>query len=648
MKNIIKKALGLMFVAGIAVQCNYLDVIPDNIPTLDHAFANRAEASRYLMTLYSWLPAQNDLGGNVGLTGSDETTSWHILTGSTAIAPISIVRGLQNRNTPVMAGWEYYYQAIRDCNIFIEYLSNEEKVPDLGATERKRWLGEAYFLKAYFHFHLMRMYGPVVLVRENLPIDAPLADMMVKRESFDTCVDYVVELLDTASEMLPSPLEINRLTELGRITRPVALTLKAKVLVTAASDLFNGNEDYTNFINVDGVPFFSNTSGTPDPAKWEAAAAACIEAIVACNEAGFDLYDFNSSGSQIPLSDATRQKLTINNAVTEPWTKEIIWGLSGRAANNFQNQIMSRIDPNLTTNFVPRDLMGPTVEITNNYYTNNGVPISEDTGLSWKNDPYIPRKATEAERFDLEQDYATASMHFEREPRFYAHLAFDGSLWYLESGPSGSGVGDGNQWKVHARAGGSQAMVSSENYSVTGYWAKKMVNVKYTMTSGGTTLEPYPWPELRVADLYLLYAESLVELNKLGDDPEGATYWLNKVRARAGFPDGVVKDWADHTNKASEATTQAGLRRIVRQERTNELMFEGQRFWDMRRWKVAREQLDRKTISGWSVDQESPEGYYNKRVLFVMNFVSPRDYLWPLMEFDIVVNPNLKQNPGWE
>jgi hypothetical protein len=163
------------------------------------------------------------------------------------------------------------------------------------------------------------------------------------------------------------------------------------------------------------------------------------------------------------------------------------------------------------------------------------------------------------------------------------------------------------------------------------------------MTSGGVSVEPYPWPELRIADLYLLYAEALVETGDTGE----ATFWLNKVRARAGFPDGVVQDWADHTNRPSEATTQDGLRRIIRQERTNELMFEGQRFWDMRRWKTAREQLDRKTISGWTVDQEAPEGYYNKRVLFIMSFVSPRDYLWPLKEYDLVVNPNLVQNPGW-
>lgn len=644
MKNNIIKALGLVFAAAVTVQCNYLDVIPDNIPTIDHAFANRTEASRYLTTLYTWLPSQNDLGGNVGLTGSDETTSWHLITGSNDITPIRIVRGEQNRNEPLMAGWDFYYQAIRDCNIFIENVSDTGKVPDLGATERERWLGEAYFLKAYFHFHLMKLYGPVVLVRENLPIDATMEQMRVKREPFDTCVAYVVELLDAAAGQLPSPLEVNQLTELGRVTSAAALTLKAKVLVTAASPLFNGNPDYARFANKDGEKLFAAEFSID---KWTAAAEACRVAIEACNAAGLDLYDFNSSGSQIQLSDATRQKLSINNAVTDPWTSEIIWGLSGRPADGFQNAIMSRIDPKLPTNFTPRDLMGPTVEITNNYYTKNGVPVADDKDLAWKNNPYELRKVTESERYDMEQDYTTVAMHFDREPRFYAHLAFDGSTWYLETGPSGSGTGDADQWKVHARAGGSQAMVSSVNYQLTGYWAKKMINVKYTMTSGGSALERYPWPELRMADLYLLYAESLVELNKLTGEPEGATYWLDKIRARAGFPDGVVKDWADHTDKPAEATTQDGLRRIIRQERTNELMFEGQRFWDQRRWKVAREQLDRKTISGWTVDQETPEGYYNKRVLFTMRFMSPRDYLWPLKESDLVVNPNLVQNPEW-
>ena len=76
-------------------------------------------------------------------------------------------------------------------------------------------------------------------------------------------------------------------------------------------------------------------------------------------------------------------------------------------------------------------------------------------------------------------------------------------------------------------------------------------------------------------------------------------------------------------------------------------MFEGSRFWDLRRWKEAESQLNNKPLSGWAIDQESPEGYYNRQTLYMQRFIAPRDYLWPIKEQDIIVNPNLVQNPGW-
>src|SRR3546814_19750336 len=84
---------------------------------------------------------------------------------------------------------------------------------------------------------------------------------------FDNCVDYIVELLDEAvlEENLPASIE-DRTTELGRITKPIALTIKALVLTTAASPLFNGNPDYDSFADKNGVKLFNSTY---DPQKWE-------------------------------------------------------------------------------------------------------------------------------------------------------------------------------------------------------------------------------------------------------------------------------------------------------------------------------------------------------------------------------------------
>lgn len=448
-----KQLINLLCIAGIAfgsASCDFLDVVPDNVATIENAFANELEARKYLATIYSYLPHHDKFNNNIALMGSDEITSWHILTLDNQITPIRLVTGDQNRNSPILSYWSgdnngrNYHEAIHDCNVFIENVSDESKIYDLTPSDRRRWLGEAYFLKAYYTFYMMRMYGPVILMRENLPVDAPTEIVRQKRVPFDECVEYVSELLDMAAERLPDKI-INTADELGRPTRPAALALKARVLVTAASPLFNGNPDYANFVDHDGVHLMSTERSQE---KWEAAAAACDSAVVACHKAGIELYEFTDSEN---ISDVTRRKLSINNAATLRWNKELIWGLSSRNDEGLQADCMARLDPNDPTNiWGGRDLGNPTVEIGNLYYTRNGIPIDEDKTWHYNTRDEL-RTATTEERYDLISDYTISAAHFDREPRFYAHLAFDGSIWWLKNGPSDS---DENTWTVKARVGG--------------------------------------------------------------------------------------------------------------------------------------------------------------------------------------------------
>ncbi|WP_447411772.1 RagB/SusD family nutrient uptake outer membrane protein, partial [Clostridium perfringens] len=77
----------------------------------------------------------------------------------------SIAQGYQNVVSPIGDRWGYYFRAIRDCNIFLD---NIGKVPDLTETEKRRWTAEAQFLKAYYNFYLVMMYGPIPLMKTNV------------------------------------------------------------------------------------------------------------------------------------------------------------------------------------------------------------------------------------------------------------------------------------------------------------------------------------------------------------------------------------------------------------------------------------------------------------------------------------------------
>src|SRR5690606_37515364 len=111
-------------------------------------------------------------------------------------------------------GGKPLYEGIRDCNIFLD---NIGIVPDMDQAEKDIWIAEVKVLKAYYHFYLFRLYGPIPLIRENLPISAGVEEVQIKRRPSDECIDYIVALLDEAAPNLPVRI-INEVAELGRVT----------------------------------------------------------------------------------------------------------------------------------------------------------------------------------------------------------------------------------------------------------------------------------------------------------------------------------------------------------------------------------------------------------------------------------------------
>lgn len=610
---------------------DYLDIVPDNVATIDNAFTNRNEAEKFLFTCYSFIPQESHVYENPALLGGDELWTYWPITGLSRLPsmPQEIARGNQGIVDPYLNFWDGnqggkpLFRAIRDCNIFLE---NVEKVVDLDPYLKERWIGEVEFLKAYYHFFLMRMYGPIPIVDKNIPISASKEEVRVSRRPVDEVTNYIVSLLDTAALRLPDQIQ-NRATELGHITRPIALAIKARVLVTAASPIFNGNPDYNNMVNKNGENLFNPNM---DMAKWERALAACEEAIEACEAAGIKLHKF--SNTLINLSERQKLEMDIRNAICEPWNEEVIWGFTNGVGSNIQLQAVPRLNPAYPSNETPLGQISPTLTMVESFYTRNGLPINEDRTWDFSS-RYKLQRADEKELDYLQQGYTTANLHFQREPRFYASMAFDGSLWYMENG----------MWPVQAKSGQPQSRKSAFGYSITGYFPKKLVNYKFVIQSGqAVSQEQYPWPIIRLADLYLLHAEASNEV--LGPNEKTFQY-VDLVRERAGIPS-IQQAWSTYAKVPSKINSKEGLRDIIHQERTIELAFEGHRFWDLRRWKKAAEELN-KPIYGWDIEQETPENYYRTKLLYNQHFTAPRDYLFPIKEYSLVVNPNLVQNAGW-
>lgn len=626
--------IGLL-VSTICVACqkSYLDVVPDNIPTIDHAFSNRIEAEKFLFTCYSFLPKDGNPDMNPGFNAGDETwTYWPMTQDYFSLDSYQIARGEQNKDNPKMNYWDGYddktmWQGIRTCNMFLE---NIDKVIDLQPFVKDRWVAEAKFLKAYYHWYLFRMYGPIPIVDKNLPISASPEEVRVSRQPADSVVNYISNLLDEASAGnanvgLPSKIT-NGGTEFGRITKVAALAIKARLLVTAASPLFNGNSDFVNLQNKDGKKLFNPVV---DKEKWEKAVVACKKAIDAALAADVKLYRFVKDIGTV--DDATQIELNIRNAICEKWNSELIWGTTAGGDNpTYSLQLFAA--PVLDPNDISKELRGkfaPTMKMAELFYTKNGVPIDEDK--TWDYDNRYKTKTAEAKDNHVQLGYQTAALHLDREARFYADMAFDGSKWYMNN----------KTFNIQSKAGEHSGKKQVRAYSITGYFTKKLVSPRMIATATTTNVESYPWPVMRLADLYLLYAEALNETGKTAE----ALPYLNQIRDRAGLQS-IETSWSTFSKRPDKYLSVVGMREIIHQERGIEMAFEASRFWDLRRWKTAAKKLN-EPIYGWNILQSTTEEYNSRVLLFSQSFNSPRDYFWPIRDGAIQTNPNLVQNSGW-
>lgn len=640
------KALGLSAMVFCLIgleSCeeSFLDVVPDNVVTIDQAFKLRNEAEKYLFTCYSYLPQNGDAIYNIGFLAGNET--W-IAPNDAALNSYAfdVARSLQRVSNPYMDAWEGRYQAagpgdlyplfdgIRHCNVFIENMEDRNNVPDMGEAERLRWIAEAKFLKGYYHYYLMRMYGPIPIIRNVIPVDAPESEIQVSREPIDQSVNYLVDILDEAAAGLP-PQIVDTQNELGRVTRQTALAIKGELLLMAASPLFNGNTDMAGYTNSDGTPLFNTTY---DPTKWERAANAIKDAIDVAHANGHKLYyktDFT-----FDISETSKTKVQIRQALCEPFNEEVIW-----SNTNSRTYWLQRICMMPLSNIVPareaRMIFSPTIGSASKFYTKNGVPIDEDKTLDFS-DITALRAAGPDDALNIFEGYRTSVLNFDREPRFYADLGFDGAIFYKQDSNA-----DETKFHIESKFQDYAGSFDAFDFNISGYFIKKVVNWEYNFNSaGGGSYKEYAWPEIRLADLYLQYAEALNEVS--GPTAEVIEY-LDAIRDRAGL-EGIVTSWQNYSTNPNKYTSKEGMREIIHRERTIELAYEGKNYWDVRRWKKATREFNN-PIKGWNVFGTTESSYYQVLTLHQQRFVSPRDYFWPINENTLIQNPNLVQSPGW-
>jgi len=502
--------------------------------------------------------------------------------------------------SPDNAGWGDWngrYKAIRDCNVFLENIDKLPANPTLidGVTLNDRLKGEATFFRAWYYHLLVSYFGGVPLVKKSYKLTDSFT---IARNTYAECIKYISDQCDAAAALLPLA---NTGDNNGRVTKGTALALKSRVLLYAASDLHN-----TTFSGFPHPELLGYTDGDRTQ-RWQSAKDAAKAVI----DLGiYSLYQ------PAPASAAEATK-NYEDLFT---SKQSVEDIFVRYYNASVNQGVDYwvVFPN---GFGGIEYNGAPSELVDAYEMSDGTTFSR-TNPAQNAEPYK-----------------------NRDPRFYASILYEGATFrprpanLLGIDPVGVlQVGTWEKWDAGSNTityqyglDGRNSAVYGGGYNNTGTSMLKFINRKTDMYVNHQ--DDLTWRFIRYSEIVLNYAEACIGL---GQDAEARTY-INMIRKRAAMPD------------LTESGTALNIR--YQNERRIEMVFENQRFFDVRRWMIG------------------PDAYHPMHGVDVVYKLNPdhttaaiptitpveitagkwddKAYFLPIARSEMNKNPKLVQNPGY-
>lgn len=372
MKKIYFKCFAILGVIVLIYSCKSdLETEPIELQTLDKVFDRQdsagVNAERFLADFYPYLPR---MGTRVGGDFLGSATDDAISSNATNTSVQQLATGSYSSESYQDNQWTINYKGIRQANIFI---NNIDRVPlkgklANGTSFNRVWKAEAKFLRAMFYFELVKRYGGVPLLGDKVyQIDD---NVELPRNTFQECIDYLVSECDVIKDSLR--VDPFNLTFYGRPTKAAAMALKARILLYAASPLYNGG-------NIDeGNPLSGYTDYAAD--RW-----------VKAEQAAKEVIELNLFGLEPNFNDVF---ITRN--------RERIFSKQGGNNTSFENAN----GPVGYSVGVNNGRTSPTQELVEAFGMANGLPITDPLSGYDENQPYV-----------------------NRDPRFYATVFYNGAMW---------------------------------------------------------------------------------------------------------------------------------------------------------------------------------------------------------------------------
>lgn len=507
---------------------------------------------------------------------------------TSSLYKISAIPGYLTPNTTIFGGsygWGTYYENIRDIDEFFDIVNKYDVVFKKSSARndsifKRNLFGEAYFIKAWNMAELLKIFGGVDINGElkGVPIPASNVDLNnyeeIERAPYDTCVEFIMTNIDKALEFLPSEWDnssdpyTNSVDNYGRPTKIVAMALKSRVLLYAASPAYT-----------------IGLSDQEKSARWLAAAEAAKEAIDVVGNLP-DIYT------------------DLGSFFNDPQNDELIFRrIEGATTSNRMEK----------DHFIPslfgKGRCNPTQNLVDAFPMKDGYPSGMSPNYGYGDD---------------------GTMYQNRDPRFYATVLYNGATVTY---------GTSKTTTVETFVGGKDTPAGSlgdvNNTTRTGYYLRKWMSTKVDLTAGQVQNDFHYAVYFTKAEMYLNFAEAANELAALGGPVSvggmTAEQAIGKIRQRA-----LKLGTDEYLNSISGSPE--NLRNLIRNERRIELCFEGQRFYDLRRWE---DNLDT-TVGQIVIDNNT----FTRKPLYKLAY-KPSEYYLPIHQNEMNRTTLITQNKGW-
>lgn len=524
---------------------------------------------------------------------------------STISTDVMFATGTVNPNTVTSDAWSVCYRNIRRCNVF---LANVDQSPMLESAKTV-YKAEARFLRAWYYFVLLRHYGGVPLLGDNIYTDKD--EIPMKRATYVEMIDYIVSECEAAAKDLPARRGGR---QWGRISSSICYALESRLYLYAASKLHNGVS-----AEVTSDPAMVELLGYPtyDKERWKTAADAAARVI---SMGLFDLYSYHKD----------------NNGLDEPG-----WGFYAQFQYHDFIQLTTYGDRTYNGGANCGNILTYKHSSSNEkeglFYSpacggnGNGGFIYHDLAVLF---PMKDGKSVTESKYE----YDALNPNVNRDPRFANTVIYDGATC-MNAGNGG--------YKVQTAKGYGATVDAIYEGTPTGYYIRKMTHRSLAGNYFVTTTQNYLL--IRYAEILLNYAEAVNEYygpdhsEDLGLAGTMSPYEaLKKIREMAGIEPGD-----DGMYGIAKGMSQDQMREAIRLERRLELAFEGHRFFDVRRWMIAPD-TDNAQMHGFEITKKA-SGARTGRVVNVRKHIfRPAMYFWPLPYNEVIKSEDLVQNPNYE